>query len=126
MLKICFEFKKVPELFTFLPSLLAALFSVKLPSKRTKCSLKQSKFLKFFCGRIPLDPSTRSRLRHSLISPHGANTHLPILNPGYGPEVAHQTGASPSFCSKKTTRSISAPVGGMGWDVNPLRGYSQN
>ena len=38
---------KVPELFTFLPSLLAVLFPIKLPSKRTKCCLRQSNLSKF-------------------------------------------------------------------------------
>ena len=50
--KMCFV-KNVPELFTFLPSLLAALFPIKLPSIRTKCCLRQYNFSNFSEGGSP-------------------------------------------------------------------------
>ena len=52
IVKIRFKFKNVPELFTFLPSLLAALFPIKLPVKHRKC-LGQCNCSKFSGGGYP-------------------------------------------------------------------------
>ena len=70
MFKICFEFKNAQDVFTFSLSLFAALFPTELPSKRTKCCLRQSNFSNFSGERILTDPSASSRLRRSLISLH--------------------------------------------------------
>lgn len=63
--KILFEFKKVPELFTFLSSFSAALSPFKLPLKHTKCCLRKSDFSNFLGEDVPPDLSTSSRQRWS-------------------------------------------------------------
>ena len=72
----------------FLRSPLAAWFHIKLPSKRTKCSLSQPNFSKFRGEDAPGPPKnlrhrrTRDHAFHALIQPPPA----PIQNPAYGPD----------------------------------------